>query len=223
MTASLILPAVMALAEIAGTVIYLASPQGSVRNLVASFGLGFALCIVLADIVPDATEDYLAGYGFLAAGAALGAPLMFALGRYGAAAGKSGALIGMGLHNVGEGVVLAAAGPAFSPLIVTAAVAHKLPEGMVVFALAERLSAPWRWALALGLSLLIPIGARLSIPEGFDKPALAFAAGVLALALIKALTVMFGLGVPAAAGRRDALAAATTGGAVLAGLTCLVI
>jgi ZIP family zinc transporter len=177
---------------------------------------------VLIDVTPDATEDFAAGYIFLAVGALVGAVLMFKGGARGATAGNSGAIVGMGLHNICEGIVLAAAGPAISPLIFTAAVAHKLPEGMVVFSLANRLSTGKRWLLAVGLCLLIPIGTVIDFPEEIKKPLLAFAAGVLALASTKALTVMFGLGAPAAADRR-AIAAAVTGGAVVAGLTCLVI
>ncbi len=220
----LLLPVVMALAELVGAAFYVASPQGPTRNIVACFGLGFALCIVLIDVTPDATEDYLAGWAFLALGSAVGAVLMFKGGRLGAEAGNTGAIVGMGLHNICEGIVLAAAGPAVSPLIFTAAVAHKLPEGMVVFSLADRLPMAGRWLLAVGLSLLIPIGTVVDFPEEIKKPLLAFAAGVLALALTKALSVMFGLGNPAAAAAdRRAVAGAVTGGAVVAGLTCLVI
>jgi zinc transporter ZupT len=224
MNSMLALPIVMALAELVGAALYVASPQGPIRNIVACFGLGFALCIVLIDVTPDATEDYLAGWAFLAAGAAIGAVLMFKGGRLGVGAGNTGAIVGMGLHNICEGIVLAAAGPAISPLIFTAAVAHKLPEGMVVFSLADGLPLARRWLLAIALCLLIPIGTVIDFPEEIKKPLLAFAAGVLALALIKALTVMFGLGEPAraAAGRR-AIAASAAGGAVVAGLTCLVI
>ncbi len=220
----LVLPVVMALAELVGAALYVASPQGPIRNIVSCFGLGFALCIVLIDVTPDATEDYLAGWLFLAVGAAIGAVLMFKGGRDGATAGNTGAIAGMGLHNICEGIVLAAAGPAISPLIFAAAVAHKLPEGMVVFSLADRLPMARRWLLAIGLSLLIPLGTVIDFPEGIKKPLLALAAGVLALALTKALTVMYGLGNPAAAtADRRAIAAAAAGGAVVAGLTCLVI
>ncbi len=220
----LMLPIVMALAELVGAVLYVASPKGPIRNVVACFGLGFALCIVLIDVTPDATEDYLAGWAFLAIGAILGAALMFMGGKRGAAAGNAGAIVGMGLHNICEGIVLAAAGPAISPLIFAAAVAHKLPEGMVVFSLADRLPMGKRWLLAVGLCLLIPIGTVIEFPEEIKKPLLAFAAGVLAMALIKALTVMYGLGDPGAAtADRRAIGAAAAGGAVVAGLTCLVI
>ncbi|MDR3518146.1 MAG: hypothetical protein P4M00_20295 [Azospirillaceae bacterium] len=218
------LPVIMALAELVGALLFVALRRGPRQTLLTCFGLGFALCIVIIDVIPDATEDYLPGWIVLAAGVAVGAALMFRSGARGAAVGNTGAIAGMGLHNICEGIVLAAAGPAISPLIFAAAVAHKLPEGMVVFSLADRLSIGKRWILAGALSLLIPLGTQITVPEDIQKPVLAFAAGVLAMALVKALAVMVASGRPIDAGAsRGTITAAAAGGAVLAGMTCLVI
>jgi hypothetical protein len=95
---------------------------------------------------------------------------------------------------------------------------------MVVFSLAERLSIGRRWAVAVLLSLLIPAGTMVVLPESVQQPVLAFAAGVLFVVLTRSL-MMF-----APIGRQEAvlltgkaLAATAASGAVLAGLTCLVV
>ncbi len=221
---SLLLPIVMAIAELAGAALFVATRSSARRTILSCFGLGFALCIVVADIIPDATEDYPLGWLLATAGAAVSAALMFGAGGRGSIAGRAAGLAGMALHNIGEGIVMAAAGPAISPLIFTAAVAHKLPEGMVVFSLADRLALGRRWALAALMSLLIPIGTTVVVSEEIQKPMLAVAAGVLFVVLAKALILIVAPdGKAAAAPSRRAIAVATAGGAALAGLTCLVI
>ena len=221
---SLLFAAVMAAAELAGAAIFVATTDGLRRATLSCFGLGFALCIVLADIIPDATEDYSLGWLALAAGFLAGVVLMFRAGARGSGAGTAAALGGMGLHNICEGIVLAAAAPAASALVLIGAIAHKLPEGMVVFSLADRLSIGRRWAVAVLLSLLIPLGTGVVLPENIQKPALAFAAGMMLVVLVKSLMLLAPIGRKQAAlltGRR--LAATTASGAALAGLTCLVV
>lgn len=223
-TSSLLFPAVMAAAELAGAAIFVATKDNVRRAVLSCFGLGFAICIVLADIVPDATEDYSAGWLFLAAGFLIGVVLMFGAGERRSNVGRAAGLAGMGLHNICEGIVLAAAGPAASALVLVGAVAHKLPEGMVVFSLADRLSIGRRWVVAVLLSLLIPIGTFVAVPEGIQQPVLAFAAGILLVVLAKSLMLFVPVGrQETALLTRRALAATTASGAVLAGLTCLVI
>lgn len=218
------LAAIMAAAELAGAAIYASSTDVVRRASLSCFGLGFAICIVLTDIIPDATEDYSIGWLVLALGILVGVALMFKAGERGSNAGRTAAIAGMGLHNICEGIVLAAAGPTASALVLVGAVAHKLPEGMVVFSLADRLSIGRRWIVAAALALLIPVGTAVTLPEDIQKPALAFAAGVLLIVLVRSL-MMF-----ATAGRQEvalltrrALAATTAAGAAVAGLTCLVI
>nr|WP_294504437.1 hypothetical protein [uncultured Rhodopila sp.] len=221
---SLLFPAVMAAAELAGAGIFVATKDNVRRAVLSCFGLGFATCIVLADIVPDAIEDYSTGWLFLAAGFVAGVALMFGAGERRSGVGRAAAIAGMGLHNICEGIVMAAAGPAASAFVLAGAVAHKLPEGMVVFSLADRLSVARRWVVAVVLSLLIPIGTLVAVPAGIQQPVLAFAAGILLVVLTKSLMLF------APIGRREAvlltgrtLAATTASGAVLAGLTCLVV
>jgi len=220
----LLFPAVMAIAELAGAAVFVATKDNVRRAAMACFGLGFAICIVLADIIPDATEGYATGWLFLSAGLAIGVALMFSGGQRGSNAGNAAAIAGMGLHNICEGIVMATAGPAASALVLVGAVAHKLPEGMVVFSLAERLSIGRRWAVAVLLSLLIPAGTMVVLPESVQQPVLAFAAGVLFVVLTRSLMMFAPIGrQEAVLLTRKALAATAASGAVLAGLTCLVV
>ncbi len=220
----LLFPAVMAVAELAGAAVFVATKDTVRRAALSCFGLGFAVCIVLADIIPDATEDYAAGWLLLAAGAAIGVLLLFSGGQRGSNAGNAAAIAGMGLHNICEGIVMASAGPTASVLVLVGAVAHKLPEGMVVFSLAERLSIGRRWAVAVLLSLLIPIGTMVVVPASVQQPVLAFAAGILFVVLTRSLIMFAPIGrQEATLLTRKALAATAASGAVLAGLTCLIV
>jgi hypothetical protein len=154
------------------------------------------MCIVVADIVPDATADYSLGWLFLAAGFVIGVALMAGAGERRTKIGSAAAIAGMGLHNICEGIVMAAAGPAASLLVLAGAVAHKLPEGMVVFSRADRLSIGRRWAVAVLLSLLIPIGTIVALPESIQQPGMGFAAGVLVVILAKSLMLFSPIGRP---------------------------
>jgi ZIP family zinc transporter len=183
----------MAVAELAGAAIFVATEDNVRRAALSCFGLGFAICIVLADIVPDATEDYSPGWLFLAAGFLIGLALMFSAGERRPNAGRAAAIAGMALYNICEGIVIVSAGPAASVLVPIGADAHKLPEGMVVFSLADRLSIGRRWLVAV---LVLATSLMMFAPIGRWQTALL---------------------------SRGALAATTAGGAVPAGLTCLVI
>lgn len=220
----LLLPIIMAVAEVIGAVLFVSTRDSGRRAALACFGLGFALCIVAADIIPDAVEDNAQIWFLVAIGAAVGTLLMFKGGQSGASIGSAAGIAGMGLHNICEGIVLAAAGPALSPLIFAGAIAHKLPEGMVVFQLADRLSVARRWVVAGLLSLLIPIGTTVVLPEAVRNPVLGFAAGVLLAVLVKSLLLFVGRERSGSITlSRGTIAAATAGGAILAGATCLVI
>ncbi len=220
----LLLPVVMAVAELAGALAYTLTRSDLKRVVLACFGLGFAWFIVVADVMPDALENNPAGWLPLGLGAVAAAALMFKAGRQGPVLGRAGALAGMALHNLCEGIVLAAAGPVLSPVVVLGAIGHKLPEGIVVFSLADGLSTARRWALAVAFSVLIPLGTQVVFPEALRQPVLAFAAGVLFVVLSKILLLTVG---PLARAREQGLLlprmASSVAGMVLAGLTCLVV
>jgi len=221
----IVLPAVMALSELLGAAAFAKSDQNrTARLLLTCFGLGFALSILLADIVPDVLRgNSLMGIP-LAAGVLLGGLLVLQAGARRQAVGGALALAGMGLHNLCEGIVLATVGPVLSPILLVGAVAHKLPEGVVVFSLADRLSSRWRWIVASGMSLLIPLGAWISFPERFVQPLLAVAAGILGAVLLKSLAhAMQKASSENPSLVRGTPVAATLLGAALAGLSCLVI
>jgi zinc transporter ZupT len=215
---------VMAVAELAGAAAFIATQNTARRTLLSCFGLGFALFIVLVDIVPDAVEDNPWGWPLSAIGIAVGASLMLNAGRRGAGIGKGLAIVGMGLHNLGEGIVLSAGSVISLPLFL-AAIAHKLPEGMLVFSLAERLSARARWVILLALAALIPLAAMVPLPKEVMQPALAFAAGILGVVFVRSLVSLVASDREPTGGApsRSAAAMATAAGAALAGLTCLVI
>ncbi len=225
---TLLLPAVMAVAELAGAAMFVTVKDDARRALLSCFGLGFAVFIVVADILPDAVTGNPLEWLVVAAGLVAGAALMLRAGRGGAGVGNAAAIAGMALHNVCEGIVLAAAGPAVSALVFVGAVAHKLPEGMVVFSLADGQSPRRRWALAAAVALLIPVGTAVVVPEGLQQSLLAFAAGIMLVVLSKALMLLV---VPGLRGGMDLLpvprqftaAGAATAGVVLAGLSCLVV
>ncbi len=217
----LILPAIMAVADLAGTAIFAASGESTARRvLLTYFGLGFALLMVLADLVPDAVEHNPSGWPLLAAGVAVGAALTFKAGHGRGGAGKAAAIGAMALHNLCEGMMLAVGAPALSALMALGAIAHKLPEGMVVFSLAERAGTAGRWAAATASALLIPLGAWVALPPALEQSLLAFAGGVLFVVLFKELVQAAGLRQGAT---RGAAAAATAIGAALAGLSTLVV
>ena len=221
---TLLFPVVMAAAEILGAALFARSANPLQRLILACFGLGFALSIVLLDMLPDATTHYASGWMLVAAGVISAAVLMYAAGERGSSLGRSGAILGLGLHNLCEGMVLASAGSMASPLILAGAVAHKLPEGMVVFSLSNALGNAQRWALSVMLSLLIPLGTQLVMPESLRKPVLAFASGMLFVVLLKSLLILAqGENSPTRQLSRRSISAAVASGAMLAGLTCLVI
>jgi len=218
------LSVVMAVAELAGAAIFVMTKDSLQRAVLSCFGLGFVICIALADIIPDATENYPQGWLLLAIGLMVGIALMFKKSERGSSAANTASVIGMGLHNLCEGIVLATAGPMASTLMLAGAVAHKLPEGVVVFSLTERLSVVWRWAVTALFSLLIPIGTSLVLPENVQKPALALSVGILLVVLLKSLMLFVAIGHQRTAVlTRRTVSVAAAGGAVLAGLTCLVV
>jgi len=176
------------------------------------------------DMMPDATEHNNSGWVLIFAGILMGGILMFKAGKSGVEASGITAVSGMGLHNVVEGVLLASGVQPMSTLILLGCIAHKLPEGIAVSALTNRLTSGPRYAVPFILSLLIPVGSVVIMPETLRNSALAFASGVLAVVLSKVLffRVMEARRKHVALPRRT-VSMAAIGGAVLAGLSCLVV
>ncbi|MCR2828830.1 hypothetical protein NR402_00810 [Acidithiobacillus ferrooxidans] len=217
----------MAVAEIIGAVTFVMTRDTAKRIVLSCFGLGFGLAIVLFDIIPDATTDNPSGWLLLAVGVALGALLMFKAGARGSRTGSLAAVGGMALHNLSEGIMVAAMGPAAGPIVLVGAVVHKLPEGMVALSLMRDFPSRVKATGTLLLAGIIPLGAVITIPERIQQPLLAIAAGVLFLVLSKALVLVVSggthrtatAGTPAGA----KVAGATIAGMVFAGLSCLMM
>ena len=60
--------AAFVVAELLGTIIYFKTENSAKRMLLTCLGLGFAIVVVLLDIIPDATEDFASGYWLVAIG-----------------------------------------------------------------------------------------------------------------------------------------------------------
>jgi len=160
-------------AELLGAVIFWATKDTVKRMLLSCLGLGFACSIVITDIIPDSTENF--PYAYLVV--ILGIASMYLASKVGKFIGKYSAVLGMGFHNFCEGVVLTAM--TINPIVLIGLVLHKLPEGMVTFALLEGKKDKTRFIMSGLISLLIPLGALAPIPEEIAKPITAFAAGVI--------------------------------------------
>ncbi|MGA9070881.1 MAG: hypothetical protein WB424_11535 [Terracidiphilus sp.] len=182
---------ILAIAEAAGAYWFFKTKSVSLRMLMTSFGLGFAFAIVLFDLLPDATEHYAMGYPLFA----LGGLLMFGMWRYSKRRSQSIAMngsgtvavAGMALHNLGEGILLAAMTGPVSLLLVVGALLHKLPEGMATFAMLDGFKEKTRFALAAAVGLMIPLGAAVHFSPGFQQPVMALMAGMILVAVTVAL------------------------------------
>lgn len=160
-------------AELLGAVIFLVTKDTMKRMLLSCLGLGFAAAIVISDIIPDSTENFK--YAYLVV--ILGVASMYLLSKAGKFVGRYSAVLGMGFHNFCEGVVLTAM--TINPIVLIGLILHKLPEGMVTFALLEGKKDKTRFIISGLISLLIPLGALAPIPESIAQPITAFAAGVI--------------------------------------------
>jgi len=182
---------ILAVAEAAGAYWFFKTKSAGLRILMTSFGFGFAFAIVLFDLLPDATEHYAMGYPLFA----LGGLVMFGLWRYGnqrsrnSSTNGSGsvAVAGMALHNLGEGILLAAMTGPISLLLVFGALLHKLPEGMATFAMLEGVKEKTRFALAATVGLMIPLGALVHFPNGLQQPLMALLSGMILVAVSTAI------------------------------------
>ena len=96
---SLAMNAALALgvAEVTGAGIFHATKNTTARRVLKSFGLGFAVAIVLFDLLPDATEHFAQGYALAALGAAIVAitwTLQMRVGKSSASTSIQGIAIG---------------------------------------------------------------------------------------------------------------------------------
>lgn len=209
----------MVFAEIVGALIYMRTRRTLARTALACAGLGFAVAIVFADIIPDATEGYSELTPTFFACLAAGAALALLAGYGGRAIGRYTAVLGFTFHNFCEGVVLTTTA-AISPLIAVGLVMHKLPEGMVSYALLDGVPDKLRFGIACASALMIPCGALLPIPESAAQPLTAVAAGVILAIVAVAMRVLLAQYVSQP---RSRFAMATLGGAVVGGLSCLLV
>lgn len=167
--------AAFVIAELLGTLIYFKTEDSVKRTLLTCLGLGFALAVVLLDIIPDATEDFASGYWLVA----IGFVAMFVLGFFTKRVGKYSAVTGLAIHNFAEGVIITTVFGSISPILAVGAVLHKMPEGMVSFSLLDGMKDITRFAIAALVALLIPVGAIIPVSESITKPLMALSAGII--------------------------------------------
>jgi len=213
---------ILAVAEAAGAYWFFKTQNAALRMLMASFGLGFALAIVLFDLLPDATEHYAIGYPLFALGALimLGVWIISRNSKQTAVKGTgSVAVVGMALHNLGEGILLATITGPLSFLFFAGVILHKLPEGTATFALLDGVKEKTRFALAAAVGLMIPLGAVIRIPTGIQQPVMALLAGMILVAVSTAIAKQTVQGVASAMRLRFSACAL---GALIAGVSCLI-
>jgi len=214
---------ILAIAEATGAYWFFKTQNAALRMLMASFGFGFALAIVLFDLLPDATDHYAMGYPLFA----LGALAMLAMRQLGMRREKNAsvngagsvAFAGMALHNLGEGLLLATMAGPLSFLFFAGAILHKLPEGTATFALLEGVKEKTRFALAAAVGLMIPLGAALRIPSAIQQPLMALLAGMILVAVSSAIVEQTVRGLASAMRLRFSAYAV---GALIGGVSCLI-
>jgi hypothetical protein len=208
---------ILAVAEVAGAYLFFAAKSAAWRRVLSAFGLGFAAAIVIFDILPDATEHFVAGYGLAAAGALATLAIWLAASRArGPAVGgpiNAVAVAGMALHNFGEGVVLAAMMGPLSFLFAAGVLLHKLPEGMATFAMmgGEKDRRRLLWSAAVALA--IPLGVLARMPAWLEQPIMSTLAGMILVAISTTIFARRGEG-QAAPGFASRLAPYLVGGAI---------
>ena len=185
-----------------------------------SFGLGFAVAIVLFDLLPDSTEHFAMGYALFAVGAAVMLGVSMLSKQSSAKGSGSVAVTGMALHNLGEGILLAAMSGPISFMLFAGALLHKLPEGMATFALLDGAKEKTRFALAAAVGLMIPLGAVLRIPTSLQQPVMAMLAGMILVSVSKALFEHTAKNLDAMPKLQFAMPCLV--GAVIGGVSCLI-
>jgi ZIP family zinc transporter len=210
---------ILAVAEAGGAYWFLKTKKAGLQTLMTSFGLGFAVAIVLFDLLPDSTEHFKMGYVLFTMGAAV-MILVSSLGKHANAKGSSVAVTGMALHNLGEGILLAAMTGPISFTLFAGALLHKLPEGMATFALLNGVKQKTRFALAALVGLMIPLGTVLSIPTYLQQPVMALLSGMILVAVSKALSEHSARNLVTTAKLEFAMPCLM--GAVIGGISCLI-
>lgn len=186
---SLIAALMLGAAEVAGAYLFYATKNAAWRRVLSAFGFGFAVAIVMFDILPDATEHFAMGYALALLAALLTFAIWFAARRSSAVGRPMNAMAvaGMALHNFGEGVVLAAITGPLSFLFAAGVLLHKLPEGMATYALLggekDRRRLLWSGSVALA----IPLGVLVRLPGRLEQPVMATLAGIILVAVSTAI------------------------------------
>jgi len=214
---------ILAVAEVAGAYWFFKTQNAALRMLMASFGFGFALAIVLFDLLPDATEHYVMGYPLFA----LGALIMFGVRQFSVRRSKNAsvngtgsvAVAGMALHNLGEGILLATMTGPLPFLFFAGAILHKLPEGTATFALLDGVKEKTRFALAATVGLMIPLGAVIHIPSSIQQPVMALLAGMILVAVSSVIVEKTFRSLASALHLRLSACAV---GALIGGVSCLI-
>jgi len=178
---------ILAVAEMGGAYWFLKTKKAGLRTSMTSFGLGFAIAIVLFDLLPDSTEHFTMGYAFFTVGAVIMILVASLDKQSNAKSSGSVAVTGMALHNLSEGILLVAMARPVSFILFTGALLHKAPEGMATFALLDGAKEKTRFTLAAAVSLMIPLGTVLSIPTSLQQPVMALLSGIILVAVSKAL------------------------------------
>lgn len=211
---------ILAVAEAGGAYWFFKTKKAGLRTLMTSFGLGFAVAIVLFDLLPDSTEHFAMGYALFAVGAAVMLGVSMLSKQSSAKGSGSVAVTGMALHNLGEGILLAAMSGPISFMLFAGALLHKLPEGMATFAMLDGAKEKTRFALAAAVGLMIPLGAVLRIPTSLQQPVMALLAGMILVAVSKALFEHTAKNLDAMPKLQFAMPCLV--GAVIGGVSCLI-
>jgi ZIP family zinc transporter len=173
----------LTIAEIFGALAFFFTHNTTARKVMTSFGLGFAIAIVLFDMLPDSTEHFAFGYALFAMGIALMTAITVALRKTPASHSNTIAVAGMAMHNFGEGALLSATTGPVSALFALGAVLHKLPEGMATYSLLGSMKEKMRFTLSIAAALMIPLGMAIHLPESVQQPLMSVLAGMILVSI----------------------------------------
>lgn len=215
---NIIMALIFVAAELTGAVILLKTKDTIKKILLSCVGLGFALAIVFADIIPDATDKYAKISPEFLISIVAGALCAYGIEKIGKHFGNYTAVLGFSFHNFLEGVVLTMT-TSISPVFALGAILHKLPEGMASFSLLEGLKDRTKVFIAVLSALMIPLGALITIPENIAQPLMAFGAGVILLVVTRSFKLINStIGVS-----RYKIATVTAIGAIIGAASCLIV
>lgn len=210
---------IMMAVEMLGAFVFLRTKSTLKRVVLSSLALGFAYAIVIADILPDATENFQ--WGYLICIGAVG--IMFLIEMGAKHFGNNAAAGAMAFHNFFEGLVVMSR-PSISPMLVMGIVLHKFPEGMTTFSLLDHIKRDKvKFIIAAAIGLLIPIGTLCAVPEMISKPITAFAAGCMLYAISKSVKKIVVEHFETSAAVRKGMISAAMVGAIIGGISCLLV